>query len=250
MITEDEVTQDVVAADRFTQREQDIESRRRDLASRAFALEARGAVLRAKLAHPQDDAPAELTSELEDIQEDITWIRYGYYQLISDALAVVDEDGDVVDYPYTPADVKEWCDGAVEMGCAPPEFKAKRIANLIRLREVPNAPFRKRLTELLADSRDEEITLSRITVAVAGALKQLEEQADADPKGYGSKHFVSKWGRDATRVTARTHHTKRMLGMVPNPGTGERPSRRLFLTYEQALAFMRVLDMTPHEAGL
>lgn len=225
-----EARQDAVSELQFVFREEQINARRLDLSKQAKALHKRARQLRARLEalDPESAASAELTGRLEDVEEDIQWVQYGIYQLTADALATVLEDGEV-EYKYTAADVKAWCDRAEELGVAPPQIRACQLCDLVRMRSVPNAPLRDRYE---ASERSEV----DIIADVHRHLRQLELEHDAD---YGAKHFVMN-GHPQTR------QAERVLGIQPKD-TG---SLRLFIPYEMGVAFARALDMTPQEAGL
>jgi hypothetical protein len=98
MITTEEVRRDPLSAEQLAGREREVESRRRDLASQIHRLEKRAQELGVLLAalDPTDEVSAGLEGEVEDVQDDLAWARYGLYQLVADAMAVVDEDGDTL----------------------------------------------------------------------------------------------------------------------------------------------------------
>jgi hypothetical protein len=247
MITTEEVRRDTLSAEQLAGREREVESRRRDLASQIHRLEKRAQELGVRLAalDPASEASAELEGEVDDVEEDLAWARYGLYQLVADAMAVVDEDGDT-HYRYTGADVKAWCDRALEMGCGHPSFRSTTLMDLINLRQVPNAPFRERLAELLErNAGEEEGTIAHFTLSVAAALKQIEAERG---QVYGSKHFVGPMDASGRRCP-QNRQTEQLLGMR-GKDNGRAGSLRLFIPYEVALAFMRALDMSPQQAGL
>lgn len=242
MLTIKEAHEDLVAEAASVDRESEVASRRRDLAVRSHALHKRARKLRERLSKmdPADEAAAELTSALEDIIEDLQWTQYGLYQLAADAMATALEDGEVV-YNYTPADVKAWCDRAEDLGAARPQIRAEHLQDLVRMRLVPNAPFRARFLEVEGNVDD---AAGRITLNTHTYLRRLEESDGAD---YGSKHFVRAWRGG---VNAQTRHFERMIGtQVVTNGTATR-SLRMFIPYEMGVAFMRALNMTVQEAGL
>lgn len=241
MISVVEQEQDVIAERQFAEREQDLDRSRRQIASRVRKLNERARNLRYRLAEldPGSEAAAELTSKLEDLAQDVETCRLSLYLLVADALATVDEDGDL-SYNYTASDVKSWCDRAVDMGCSRPRLNAALVKDLARMREVPNAPFRERLNWALAV---EGRNIEEITLAARAELSRLEERDGAE---YGAKNLaIEKRGR----TKAQHRQVERLLGVVGRPA-GDGLSLKLFITYELGLAFMRALGMTPQQAGL
>jgi hypothetical protein len=222
-------------------RESEVESRRQDLARQVKLIHKRALRLRNRLAemNPEDEAYAELTGGLEDLDEDLQWAQYALYQLAAYAMATVLESGEVV-YRYTAADIKAWCDRAEDLGATHPQIREAHLKDLVRMRSVPNAPFRAR-AQAVADTDD---ALGRITLHTHFYLRQLEQSDGAD---YGSKHFVRPWRGG---VNAQTRHFERMVGTQVVENGSATMSLRLFIPYETGVALMRALGMTPQEAGL
>jgi hypothetical protein len=236
MQTQMEDQQDIAAEVTTQAREQEVDNRRRDLSLRSNSLARRATKLRKRLANmdPSDEARAELTGAVEDAVEDLQWIQYGIYQLTADACASVLDDGEVV-YNFTPADVKAWCDRAVEMGATHPQIRAEHLRDLVRMRIIPNAPFRARLAEVQARGQSDR----DVTSLAHDALRQLEEQDGAD---YGARHFL-------VNGNPQSRHLERLLGVQASDG-GASQTLRLFIPYETGVAIMQALGMTPQEAGL
>lgn len=236
-----EAQQDSIAQERFERRERVLLQQRENLRHHIRNAEQQAQRLRKRLAKLDPEAPAaaELTGAIEDLEEDLDWLRHGArYQLVADALAVLYEDGSG-EYVYTPAEVKEWCERAVEFDAAHPRIDAEQISDLLRLRSLPNAPFRARVLELLAEGA----SMDQLTLGVWFHLVKLEERDGCD---YGAKNLVSeRTGRQEGQVRAQARHLERMLGMATNG-----PTLRLFIPYELGVALMRALGMSPQQAGL
>lgn len=234
MISPLEVQQDNDAHQETVRREQDIDSRRRDLAKQANAIAKKAARLQAKVADmdPEAEATAELTGALEDLQEEVQWVQYGVYRLTADALAVVLLDGDVF-YPYSPADVKAWVERADELEATRPTIQPQQLRDLVWMRQVPNAPFRERY---LAGDYSE-------AAVIEGTYEALRAQEEDDGQEYGAKHFM-------VGDSPQTRWFQRLLGIQATPSGSGKPGLKIFIPYEVGVAFMRALDMTPQESGL
>lgn len=128
---------------------------------------------------------------------------------------------------YTTADVIGWFARAIEMGAATPRVKAREVDDIFRGVRVPNA----RLRDAYEDRVQHE--------DAEGLLADLARSIGAEKDG-----------------KADSTYALRLLGIEMNSGQkrddGSRGtgSLRLFITYDQAVAFADVLGLTYHDIGV
>lgn len=170
--------------------------------------------------------------------------------MLADAKAklaqVIQESGKVVaaalyhdtHHKYTPADVTHWYAEAYEHGAGADRVTPTLVSHLVHLKAVPNAPFR---AEVQGVSDEEELLMA--------------ENLQAWFTTFGLPGtFIREPVPGSTRATtpqpAGIYY--RLLGMKPYPAGGKmtRTHFKLFVSYEQADAMRRALNMTPQQAGI
>jgi hypothetical protein len=218
------------AATLLLEREEELRVGARTLVRRLHGLKTHSVRLRAGL-----DAGHAVLDDLAALDEDIQAARWGLYELAADAIGT----------HYNAADVALWCDRAVEMGAARPRLDQALLLDLVHVRKVPNYPFRaalERRLKLPSGLLESESALrSRVALDTHRALKQIEEKRGGS---FGSASLVHK-GNGQSRIL------NRWLGVETSPApSGTMPTLRLFVTYEQAEALARALDLTPQQAGI
>ena len=227
----DTEAEDFLAAQEMDAREEQLRASTRALMGRIKTLERRGREIAAEL--EQGDATARLTGAVEDIEEDITGCRRQLYVLVSDAL----------DNRYMPSDVEAWCHRAIEKGCVHPQLGSDLLSDLVRIRRVPNAPFRERALALLSDGA----TMSDITLAYHRHLLDVERETG---QSHGSASVVTEDKGPRNQAIPQTRVMERILGIEGQNSYKDRMTLRLFITYEQATALARALDINPVDAGI
>jgi hypothetical protein len=223
--TEETEMEDVAAAARLAEREEELRVGARALTRRLKVLEKRAIELRT-MPTPE---------EVDHLDEEVAAARWGLYELTANAIG-----GD-----YIAADVALWCDRAQEMGAGHPRLDLELLLDLIHVRKVPNAPFRAALARLLrlplGFVGQENTREARILLKTYNALRAAE---DARGENYGAASLVASQGPQ-TRVL------RRWLGIETYPNPAPRlPGLRLFVSYEQAEALAFALNLSPHQAGI
>lgn len=118
---------------------------------------------------------------------------------------------------YSYEDVLGWLAHAVELGAALPRIGGDTVERIYRAELIPNAIFREKLAARIRDGRE--------------TMKGFAQKVD----------FVNGDERNLQRA----------LGMDTSPGRAEYPpTLRLFISYDQALAFAKALELHPTDCGV
>lgn len=230
------MTDDARAAADLAERKEELRVGARALTRRLKDMESVAADLRVQLKPGISLADRwKILNDLETLNEDVRAARWALYELTANAISI----------DYNAADVALWCERALEMGAGHPRLDQALLIELVEVRKVPNYPFRAALDRLLnlpTDLVGSENTLrSRVVLDTHRALLKIEEDRG---ESHGAASLVEK-GVPQTRIL------NRWLGIETFPNPAPRaPGLRLFVSYEQAEALARALNLTPHAAGI
>lgn len=142
---------------------------------------------------------------------------YGYRAgLVAQAIGIDPLTGEL---RYSTADVLGWAAYAVSLGAGPPRLSPKLIEDLLYLRRLPNAPF-----------REAYLHLKQITIK--------------DGRQWAPQHLAESVGLTKQEL-------ERLLGISPRIDSRQsHPTLQLFITYDQAILFSRLLNVNFHTAGI
>jgi hypothetical protein len=162
-------------------------------------------------------AQARLDDHVADLRREADRFRKNAERrLVNRAAAIAEASG-----RYSTADVLSWVRRAVEMGAAIPNLGPETVEDVFRLTRVPNAALRDRFLRLQG-------------------LGEMNSNALAERAKFRRPDGMP----DAALV-------ERLLGLVVTEGgEGRNASLRLFVTYDQAVALAKGLDLDPHLAGV
>lgn len=118
---------------------------------------------------------------------------------------------------YSTADVLGWIKRALEMGAAVPRIGGDTVERVYRGELVPNAIFRE----------------------------------EVERRGVGMKALADRIGMERADGCHVTRDLARQLGMETTLASrGYQDTLRVFVTYDQALALAKALDLEPYECGV
>lgn len=229
LVTPEEVNEDMIAAAELSERVDQVRENARELLGKIDHAEEEILSLKDSV---EDISREELIEAVECAYQALDEIRDQQYALVAQAL----------DGRYTVADVRAWCERAVDMKAHHPHLDGKLIEDLIYLRKVPVAPLREAYVEihereLVETGRDND---GEGQDANRGEVEITESYAESTIR----QTVMKAMGWDERAL-------KRGLGMNVRPaGTGGKKSLTLFLDYEAASRLALTLGLKPHAAGI
>lgn len=236
-VLQSELEVDAVAAATMDALEVEVMEEVDAIRNRIKNLERRAKALRDKLdaVGPGDEETiSALAAQISALELEVLRERHSRYRNVAAALG----------WRYSVHEIEAWCERAVQMGCAHPQFPASVLSDLVRVRAVPNVRLRERAEEVLASGSD---TLHEITLRFYEELTKVEGETGVY---LGSKNVLHAARGGSEDLAPNPSYVERLLGIASRKGSGPNPSLRWSVPYEQAVALARALNMQPYEAGV
>lgn len=227
VVTDVELRADADAEKELAEIELRAERELNAVAKRARSLEKQARELRTELQqmHEVDVlGRSRVAGDIEIIEDSLAEVYEEYYRIIASVLG-----GD-----YTPAEVGSWYRRAAEVIGRHPDIRRGLVSKLVRCRMVPNARFRA-IVENLGEG-----SMAPLTRAFHRKLVEMEETEG----NLGSGSLIGP--KDSPQVI----RLRRLLGMATQVNSRGEASLRIYITYEEAVAFAAALDIHPHEVGV
>lgn len=223
-VTAAELAEDRQAARALSATVKKIRRQAKDLAGRVLTLDAEVRALRGDLQSALDkgvDVNVDSwTDKVEQILVQLDSIHDQQYALVAEALQG----------RYSSHDIRDWCEMAIEKGAGHPRLDSGLIEDLLRVRRVPNAPFRERLLEIIETERNlgmhhHEGLPRYVDTTIVSHLMAVMDWTERD--------------------------VKRRLGINPCPGrVGTSRTMTLFIPYETAVKIAPALNLRTYDLGI